>query len=240
MGKVYACSDLHGMYDLYRQVKKFLQPDDKVYFLGDAVDRGPQSWKTFHSIINDEQFIYIKGNHEDMLADAITDYIESDGRISNFCYGYFENGGVNTFESWLQNGAYEQWVEVLDCLSYLETYTNIKGQKIFLSHAGFTPRKKTFEISTNELLWDRKHCGDNWITKKDFDNIFVIHGHTPVDYLYQSHGYSQPREGEQRVFWYCSDTNNIKHKCDIDLGCWVSNKIALLDLDTFEEHYFII
>lgn len=40
---VYALSDLHGYLDLYKQIKEFLKPEDKVYFLGDAGDRGPQS-----------------------------------------------------------------------------------------------------------------------------------------------------------------------------------------------------
>lgn len=37
----YACSDLHGRLDLLKQIQDFLQPDDTVYFLGDAGDRGP-------------------------------------------------------------------------------------------------------------------------------------------------------------------------------------------------------
>ena len=39
MGRVFACSDLHGMMSLYKQIKDFLKPDDIVYFLGDASDR---------------------------------------------------------------------------------------------------------------------------------------------------------------------------------------------------------
>ena len=39
---VYACSDLHGTMFLYKQIKNFLEPNDIVYFLGDAGDRGSQ------------------------------------------------------------------------------------------------------------------------------------------------------------------------------------------------------
>ena len=34
----YAFTDLHGQYELWRQIKEFCQPDDKLYFLGDASD----------------------------------------------------------------------------------------------------------------------------------------------------------------------------------------------------------
>ena len=36
---MYACSDLHGMKELYLKIKDFLKPEDKVFFLGDAGDR---------------------------------------------------------------------------------------------------------------------------------------------------------------------------------------------------------
>ena len=36
--KTYAITDLHGRLDLWKEVKKILQPNDKVYFLGDAMD----------------------------------------------------------------------------------------------------------------------------------------------------------------------------------------------------------
>ncbi len=38
--KHYAISDLHGCYNIYEQVCAILEPDDIVYFLGDACDRG--------------------------------------------------------------------------------------------------------------------------------------------------------------------------------------------------------
>ena len=68
---VFACSDLHGMLHFYKTIKEFLKPEDVVFFLGDAGDRGPHPWETIKAILTDPQFIYIKGNHEDMLIDAM-------------------------------------------------------------------------------------------------------------------------------------------------------------------------
>ena len=83
----YACSDLHGMMPLYKQIKNFLSPNDKVYYLGDAGDRGPNSWELIKTILADDQFVYIKGNHEDMLVKAMYDYVKYDGYCRRTGYG---------------------------------------------------------------------------------------------------------------------------------------------------------
>ena len=67
----YAISDLHGRMDLFRQVKEFLQPEDVVYVLGDCGDRGPAGWELIKTVYEDPQFIYLMGNHEDMLVNAM-------------------------------------------------------------------------------------------------------------------------------------------------------------------------
>ena len=76
---IYACSDLHGRLDLLKQIQDFLQPDDTVYFLGDAGDRGPNPWETIKAVAQDKRFIYLKGNHEDMLVKAMEDEVRREG-----------------------------------------------------------------------------------------------------------------------------------------------------------------
>ena len=58
MKKTYAVSDLHGYFNLYEQIKNFIQPEDEVIFLGDATDRGPQSLELAKAIYADPQFTY--------------------------------------------------------------------------------------------------------------------------------------------------------------------------------------
>ena len=36
----YVCSDLHGYLELYKKIKNFIKPEDTIFFLGDAGDRG--------------------------------------------------------------------------------------------------------------------------------------------------------------------------------------------------------
>ena len=70
MAKHYAIADIHGMFDIYIQVCDMLQPDDVVYFLGDAGDRGYDGFHCINYIYSDPQWIYLKGNHEDMFVHA--------------------------------------------------------------------------------------------------------------------------------------------------------------------------
>ena len=77
-------------------IKEFLKSEDKVYFLGDAGDRGPEPWETIKAVARDPQFVFIKGNHEDMLAVAIQDALKGEDMYSYRVL--INNGGTDTFE----------------------------------------------------------------------------------------------------------------------------------------------
>ena len=230
----YCCSDLHGRYDLYWQIKEFLQPEDKVIFLGDAVDRGPHSWKLMKAILEDEQWEYLCGNHEDMLANTIREY--HDGCSSDHYIDLIMNGGDGTFTSWLNNGAYKEWAGVFKLLPYYTTYVNKDGILIFLSHAGFTPRMdENGDIlipSRIECLWNRRHFDEEWDTE-NFANVISIHGHTPIPTQLYTNQEQIVSWNDAGAFYYCDD-----HKINVDCGaCWIGATV-LLDLDTFDEYIF--
>ena len=132
MGRVFAISDLHGMYDIYEQVNNFIEPEDRVYFLGDAGDRGPEGWRTIKAIISNPQWFYLKGNHEDMLVDAVNEYYES-SHPDFYTYRLFNNGGEMTFEELIMEENLHFWLERLRLLPTCDSYVGAQGT-IFLSH----------------------------------------------------------------------------------------------------------
>jgi calcineurin-like phosphoesterase family protein len=54
----YVFSDLHGRKDLWLKAnKEVLGPNDTIYFLGDAADRGPDGWEMIKTLLDDERVI---------------------------------------------------------------------------------------------------------------------------------------------------------------------------------------
>lgn len=234
---VYAFSDLHGMYKLYEQIKSFLKPEDKVYFLGDANDRGPQGWKCIVSLLKDPQFIYLKGNHEQMLVEAMQDYRDSD--IIPYYSDCFYNGGANTFNDWLNDTHGNcDYIRPLMKLPHCSEYINKSGQTIWLSHSGCPPfrnvHSQRLTIPERLALWDREHIWvPNWGDDELDEDLIIVHGHTPIPYFFE--GMNIDIELSPGAFWYCQD-----HKVCLDNGSFATGVTVLLDLDTFDEHIFSV
>lgn len=234
---VYVCSDFHGCIDFYKAIKNFIKPEDTVYFLGDAGDRGPEPWETIKAVARDPQFIYLKGNHEDMLADAINDAI-----IGENIYSYrllVSNGGLDTFDQAMADSDPAGWAKYLRTLPTFMKYMNTNGELIYLSHAGFTPWFKDNEsteirIPTNsDLIWDRSHYLEE-MNPLEWANVTIVHGHTPIPYLWDDLRIPE-EEQEKGAFWYA----NYRKLC-IDTGMVWTGHAVLVNLDTWEEHIFEI
>ena len=227
---VYACSDFHGYLKAYNKIKDFITPDDVVYCLGDCGDRGPEPWDTIKTVLIDSQFIYIKGNHEDMLVkaarEAMGGYYDMEG--CNAQHLLANNGGFDTLTDLLGEEKTDMWVSTIAKLPLHTTYENINGVKVFLCHAGCSLWKDDEKIPSNkDLIWDRLHYFDN---AKLLSDTVVVHGHTPMKYLAAdldelidvkgAYGYADGKK-------YC-----------IDPGTHTTRKTVLLNLDNFESHCF--
>ena len=218
---VYATADLHGYLDLYKKIKYFLKPDDVVYLLGDAGDRGPQSWETIKAILDDPQFIYIKGNHDDMLVKAALNYLGEERDPELLYYDLINNGGQTTWVKMLQDkNNLEYLYKLKNCPEEL-----IYGDEIHLCHAGFTPGRR------RNVLWDRKHLYEQ-VHPETSDNFIVVHGHTPVYYM---HG---AQTLDDCYKWIRPEFYANGHKINIDMGTYNTKACCLLNLDTFEYHIF--
>lgn len=69
-GCTYICSDLHGEYEAYKTIIDRIGDKDKLYILGDVIDRGPDGIKILQDIINRQEQVQVEfliGNHEYMM-----------------------------------------------------------------------------------------------------------------------------------------------------------------------------
>ena len=234
MNKTYACSDLHGMYSLWKQISEYCDDTDIIYFLGDACDRGLDGVKIIMELLKDPRVKYIKGNHEDLLTLYVPYLLE----------GHFEY-----YPEWVMNGGQPTWeilskfseesilyiCRQLDKLPLSATYINKQGQKIFLSHAGtdLNHTEEDYRLrgdAEKYLLWDRKHIYFSHPQEEEFKNVYQVHGHTPVSSLENKLTIPfNERTKNLEVLSYCDG-----RKIDIDLGCFSTAKTALIDLDDLE------
>ena len=224
----YAVSDLHGRYDLFQKIKDFIKPEDTVYVLGDCGDRGKDGWKIIKEVYTNPQFVYIKGNHEDMLVEAMKTGDKS------LC---FYNGGKPTYTAWrYKDGGQLMWVHRLDDLPLEVEYINRNGQRIIMCHAGYTPHVGSQPWS-DDLLWDRHHFNAQW--DMDYVDTFMIHGHTPIQYMFHDFNDINRLAGKPEIpFEYGAFYYSGTQKICIDQGTYSSGRALLLDLDTFDEHIF--
>lgn len=234
----YAIADLHGQLDLLCQVKEYLNEDDVLYILGDSGDRGPQPWATLKMSLDDPQFIYLMGNHDLMLLNAIDKVLrEGDealthlyGRVSSrdpigICY---LNGGLSTLEGWIADPDRERYYQKLR-MAPLEIRLAALDRKhfIYLTHAGYSPHLYN-ALTVEDMLWDREHV----YYDPAQDGSLLIHGHTPCSELEKKFKYcgrALPYDNSKGYLFYANGT-----KIDIDVDAYFYNETILLNIDTLE------
>ncbi len=223
MGKYYAVSDLHGQLWAYEEIIKRLEPDDLVYCLGDCVDRGPYGWKIMEEVFYHPQFIYLKGNHEQLLEEAIKEYLETSLRGHN-CFLLKNNGGADTLDA-MANKTKEElelWLKRLKHLKTEAAYVNKSGQLIWLNHSGHDK----LNPAEDDLLWSRDHFKSPWQYE---DDAFMVHGHTPIVAMKLRMGLPGIYNPADGAYKYCDG-----HKINIDVNACNTGWCVLLDLDTLE------
>src|SRR5215212_3531643 len=103
--------DIHGRLDRLEGLLESLPYwPDRFIFLGDYLDRGPDSAGVLDRLLRlsqDEECIFIRGNHEDLALDAF----DAGGRYPP---GVWEaNGGTQTIRSYAKAKDRDAWRKVL-------------------------------------------------------------------------------------------------------------------------------
>jgi serine/threonine protein phosphatase 1 len=175
--KIFAIGDIHGCADELQQLLQQLplHEDPLLIFLGDYVDRGPNSKEVIETLIDlksKHNVITLMGNHESMFLSFLED-------PSSILAGFFIlNGGSATLASYVTQGNhYEIPDEHLQFLRSLDlTYST---DTHFFVHAGVPdiPLKDVdHQKHLNDLLWIRKA-----FIQSDYPwEKVVVHGHTPT------------------------------------------------------------
>jgi serine/threonine protein phosphatase 1 len=172
----YAIGDVHGSLDKLQRLMLRCEQNAagrpfKYVFLGDYIDRGPQSAGVIACLVDlqsrlGDRLIALKGNHEAMALDAV------DGAAPLRLW--FAQGGAATLESYGNVRPSELPSLHLDWLRSLRlSYDD--GRRFFV-HAGVDPEKPLALQDEQHLLWIREPFLSDG---RDYGRL-VVHGHTPL------------------------------------------------------------
>ena len=192
---LYVIPDIHGqlvMLDVaLSRVEADGGPDARIVFLGDYVDRGPDSRGVIERLIagqsEGQDWITLRGNHDQMFLDFL-----DQGRIDNprlskpgYTWQHHRLGGVETLMSYgiasAETRDHQATLEAVpkshrDWLAGLPL-THVTPDLLLL-HAGIRPGVALENQSPDDLMWIRGEFHDHtapypWL---------VVHGHTPLEH----------------------------------------------------------
>lgn len=234
----YVMSDIHGCYDKYMEMLKQInfESEDILYVLGDAIDRGPDGFKTLLDMSQRPNVFGLMGNHEAMAIDALSHLMNTaqGGRGKTL-----SNAAARAVELWFWNGgeysladflalSEDQMQAVWKYMTDLPLYRSVEvgARKFLLVHGGlegFSPTRPLEDYAPEDILWCRPQPDTVY-----YSDQYVIFGHTPVQLLGAGDASS-------------NTPAKIHHNglaIDIDCGCvFPDGRLACLCLDTMEEFY---
>ncbi|HWT60488.1 MAG TPA: metallophosphoesterase family protein [Rhizobium sp.] len=168
MRYTFAIGDIHGCIDpldsIIDRIETYVSKGT-VVFLGDYIDRGPDSRGVLDRLIagpsDPWRWICLKGNHEDMMVAA---YADSDDRAV-----WLGNGGLETEISFGGRvlPQHLQWATERPLM-------HVDRHRIFV-HAGVDPAFPLERQTKRDLLWLRFPSGES----SDYWGKHLVHGHTP-------------------------------------------------------------
>lgn len=174
--QLFAIADIHGCDEELRALLQRLplHRDSLVVFLGDYIDRGPNSRGVVDTILELKDYcrvICLLGNHELMLREFLDG--SDPRRVARFVY----NGGGATLASYSnEDGVFSIPADHMAFYDELQHYY-VEGDHCFV-HAGVPVDPEQIDLAQHgeELVWMRRPPG---APEPNFSKI-IVHGHTPI------------------------------------------------------------
>ena len=191
--RVYAVGDIHGRLDLLDQMFKRIDADYArtpaphriEVFLGDYVDRGPESRKVIDLLIErgrNHRAVFLKGNHEDLLVgflhnpSTLGNWQRLGGLETLMSYGVTPSINADAPMQAELARAFDRAFPPSHRYFFNELKTSFTCGDYFFVHAGVRPGVELEKQREEDLLWIRQEF---LLYEEDFGKI-VVHGHTPV------------------------------------------------------------
>lgn len=200
---VWAVGDIHGRQDLLQPLVEAIITDSEaapasrtvVIFLGDYIDRGPNSRGVLQYLAalpkkDGIEWRFLKGNHEAAMLDFLrrpaagVRWCEYGGDAALRSYGLRPPALTHRPEAWARlsadlnhklSDAERRFLENLELSVTIGDY--------FFAHAGARPGEALEHQTEEDLLWIRRSFLQSEVA---FEKV-VVHGHTPAAEVYADH-----------------------------------------------------
>ena len=216
----YCISDIHGYYDFFcRLLEKIkFSGADKLYVLGDMIDKGPDSIRLAKLLFSMPNVFCIAGNHEyDFLKYYRTKMQQTEDyeQVLETIRGYFSDGELLDWET-------------IDQFDFLPFY--VETESFIGVHAGIPVKNgellSVSEATCEQLVYDRRFKGADVLPQ---NGKCVLFGHTPTRYL----------TGKDDII-FCPRkelglrSKNITDYCKIqlDTGSWLGGTLGCIETNT--------
>ena len=228
----YAVSDIHGCYDKYKKLleKLDLKEDDRLYVLGDVVDRGPDGPKILLDMMKRENVVFLLGNHDEAMMLVLHDLRGEDPKLLH------DEGALDVLDLWLKDGGVPTLLQfdseltnreqnlVLRYIRKARKYAllEINGMKHLLAHS--IPGYGDFLLDGG---MDGLESMDFTFNDTDYDTcydpeVIMVSGHSPTGLIDPAY--------DGRIL---KRNNHIA----IDCGAVFGYPLGCICLDTGEEIY---
>ena len=217
--RIYAIGDVHGCLPQLERLLNAVAADRRSHdlnvhliFLGDLVDRGPDSAGVLERVMRDlpaNKVSFLMGNHEEVMLECY------DGNAER-CGQWLQYGGLQTLESYglsrTEIFARTQDLPHLmrerippDHIALLRSFEDLirVGDYVFV-HAGIRPGVAFGEQPAKDVRWIRREFLDD---PSDHGAV-IVHGHTITD-----------------------DIEVRPNRIGVDIGCYIKGKLAALVLE---------
>ena len=223
----YVTSDIHGCYDQYLRLlqRLDLKEDDRLYILGDLVDRGIGGLEIIKDVMNRKNVVCLRGNHDYYASIflkrfALQDHGAEDERLKDAFRLWLEDGGVTTLSAFskLDENEKRSVLSFLDSLPFNEMI-RVNGQQFFLSHT-VCEKAKLLDIEKCDRL--DFLIGEPEYEKCYFEDMTIVTGHTPTGLIDPAYT-GRIWKGNRHIA--------------VDCGAVFGNPLGCICLDTMDEIY---
>ncbi|UUL82387.1 metallophosphoesterase [Sphingomonas qomolangmaensis] len=220
--RIYAVGDVHGRYDLMRNLLSLIMRDweataradttIRILFLGDIIDRGPDSRSCImllQRLTSQPRIGLLRGNHEDLMLRSL----DGEQWAQDI---WMEQGGLTTLNNYgvaapLRAEDSFDFAERLLAAIPPEHIAFLRSTPLFwasgtyfFAHAGVRPGVSLYKQDDQDLISIR----NEFLTADAWHGAVVVHGHSIVD-----------------------DVDVRPNRIAVDTGAWQSNRLSCVVLD---------